>query len=110
MYKTLNLSQFIFNCKTCNKWLKSVHSCRKCPDVQLIQKILDETNDFDIIISPDDQFCNACYKAQLVLIKQAKDPQTSNDDDLKLLISKIKSDMPTIVPNDVEEMAMHVCI
>ena len=73
----------MFNCKTCNERLKSVHSYRKCPDVKLVQKILDEITDFDSTISPDDQFCNACYKAQLLLIKQAKDPQTSNDDDLK---------------------------
>ena len=91
MYKTLNPSQFMFNCKTCNKRLKSVHNCRKCPNVQLIQKILNETTDFDSIISSGDQFCYACYKAQLMLIKQVEDPQTSNDDDLKLLISNVKS-------------------
>ena len=97
----------MFNCKTCNKRLKNVYSCRKCPDAQFVQKILNEISDFNSTIYPDDQICNACYKDQLLLIKQEKDPQTSNDDDLKLLINNVKSDMPSIVPNDIEEMVMH---
>ena len=85
-----------FNSKIYNKRLKSVYSCWKRPDVQLIQKILDETTDFDSIISPGSSVCNTYYKTQLLLIKQAKNLQTSNDDDLKLLISNIKSNMPSM--------------
>ena len=54
MYKTLNPFQFMFNYKTCNKCLHNIHSCRKCPNVQLINKILVETTDFKCTISHDD--------------------------------------------------------
>ena len=67
----------------------------KCPDVQLIQKILDETTDFDSIISPGSSVLQHILQDSAT-VKQAKDLQTSNDDDLKLLISNIKSDMPSM--------------
>ena len=107
MYKTLNLSQFMFNCKTCNKRLHNIHSCRKCPNVQLISKILVETTDFEGTIFHDDQICYACYKAQLTIVKQIKNPQTSTDSDLEKLLNDAKSDVPSIDPDDVEEVILY---
>ena len=104
MYKTVNPSQFMFNCKTCNKRLHNLHSCRKCPNVQLIQKFLVETTDFEGTISHDDQICYACYKAQLTIVKQIENPQTSTNSDLEILIIDAKSDMPSVDPGDVEEV------
>ena len=77
----------MFNRKTCNKRLHNIHSCRKCPNVLLIQL---ETTDFEGTISHDDRICYACYKAQLMIVKQIENPQTSTDSDLEVLIVDTK--------------------
>ena len=109
MYKTFNPSQFMFNCKTCNKCLHNniIHSYQKCPNVQLICKFLVETTDFEDTISHDDQTCYACYKTQLIIVKQIENPQTSSDSNLEKLLNDAKSDVPSVDPDDVEEMILY---
>ena len=72
--------------------------CQKCPSDQLINKFLVETTDIEGILAHDDQICFACYKAQLAIIKQIENPQTSTDSDLEKLLNDTKSDVPNVEP------------
>ena len=46
------------------------------------------------------------YKAQLTIVKQIENPQTSTNSDLEILIIDAKSDMPSVDPGDVEEVIL----
>ena len=104
MYKTLKPPS---SCSTVKHATNAfiVFTVVKCPNVQLISKFLVKTTDFEGTISPhDDQICYACYKAQLTIVKQIENPQTSTDSDLEKLLNDAKSSMD---PDDVEEVILY---
>ena len=81
LYNTLQSQQM--HCYTCGSSLRSGQT-RICPDAKTIQQYLAERTGLEGEIPEN---ARVCYKAQLLIIKEAP---VSTDNDLETLISELK--------------------
>ena len=81
------------NCTTCKKRITDCTKSRKCPNPALIQSFLRQNTNFTGEITANNQICNACYKAHLVVIKHSNSAVESLDEDLASVIRKLRAEL-----------------
>ena len=94
------------NCCTCNKFISDRTKFRKCPNSTLITSHLQQHTNFTGDIGSNDIVCNACYKAQLVIIMHIENRTPSLDQDLIEALKKIKSEVQSVDKIKTEEQAL----
>ena len=81
------------NCTTCKKRITDCTKSRKCPNPALVQSFLCQNTNFTGEITANNQICNECYKAHLVVIKHSNSAVESLDEDLASVIRKLRAEL-----------------
>ena len=92
LYNTLHLNQKQTRCYTCQATLRNGSRICTCPDAKPIQQYIADKTGFDGTIPDDARVCTSCYKAQLLILKEAP---KSTDIDLQSLICELKACVST---------------
>jgi hypothetical protein len=89
-------------------WLK--RNTRTCPSPHIVEKILQETTDFQGQIRSNDKVCYSCYKSHLVSLEGHTSAAVSVDSNLQELLSNLSATLSTKKITSIDDLVDHAMI